>query len=94
MTIAYKLIEDKTDDQHFAVHIQEGAYTDVVYRYNHVKVTEEDDEYATLKFDWSIIDGDESLQQDGELEHIIGQILEEVLTEAIEFNLSEEEKAK
>ena len=92
--MSYELIEDKTDDSHFAVHITAGNYSDVVYRYNHIKVTESDDDYATLKFNWNIIEGDITLEDDPEFEHMIGQILEEVMIEAIDFKFADKGKSE
>ena len=90
----YELIEDKTDESHFAVHVTEGDYMGVIYRYNQIKVTESDNDYATLKFNWNIIEGDKSLETNEEFTNMIGAILEEVMTEAIDFKFASKEESE
>tara|TARA_R110000796_G_scaffold37271_11_gene94069 strand:+ start:5755 stop:6045 length:291 start_codon:yes stop_codon:yes gene_type:complete len=81
----YELVDDKNDDEHFAVRITEGMYADTVYRYNEIKVTENDDDFATLKFDYNITEGNTDLHGDKEFEQELGKILHEVLIEAIDY---------
>tara|TARA_B100000780_G_scaffold86954_1_gene59782 strand:- start:1556 stop:1846 length:291 start_codon:yes stop_codon:yes gene_type:complete len=81
----YELVDDKTDDEHFAVRITEGKYIDTIYRYNEIKVTESDDDYATLKFDYHIMEGNMDLHNDTDFEEELGHILHECLIEAIDY---------
>ncbi len=82
----FKLVVKDTDE-HFTVQLL-TKYKDVKYQYGNVKIfiNNEDmiDEHAEIKFNWRLIEGDESLRDDPEFNDYIASILQFILEDSLE----------
>lgn len=83
----YDLIEVDGEDC-WCVKIKSGEYSDVVYKYNHVRVVEpdSDDGYATLKFNYEVLYhaelSEEKFARNDVFEEMLGDILHDLILQA------------
>jgi len=90
MSVQYELLEHENSfhDNHWAVKLTEGKYTDVVFQYDTVSMREENDE-VVLEFNTITLDNPNEMDlTTDEFESTIGGIL----TDIIEKHLEEQEK--
>ena len=73
----YKFVQGKNTGE-TAVQIDEGKYTDVVYTYGKVGLTELQNE-CRLYFDYLVLDKDEIVEDHDDFKEVIGDILVDVL---------------
>jgi hypothetical protein len=71
-----------------------GPYKDVVYRYTNMSVKENDDETATLIFDYELYEmgnhTETTLRKDDRFTQHIGLVLNTLILEAIEHKVNEQ----
>jgi len=86
MPVKYELVEHDNSfhENHWAVRLEEGEYSGVVYQYDTVSVNEEEGE-VVLSFNTITLDNpeDKDLKTD-EFEGIIGDILTSIIQEQLE----------
>ena len=85
-------VPDQEDGGTARVMICEGKYESFVYRYGAIKLAEEDEDgNGILQFDYDlesapedyVVEGNEDAQK-AEFEHIVGDILVDIITKAVE----------
>lgn len=76
-----------------ALKLLTGPYKDVVYRYTNMSVKENDDETATLIFDYELYEmgnhTETTLRKDDRFTQHIGLVLNTLILEAIEHKVNE-----
>jgi hypothetical protein len=72
-----------------------GPYKDVVYRYTHMSVQENEDDTATMKFDYELYEmgnyTETSLRKDKRFAEHIGLILNALILEALDSQETKQE---
>ena len=84
----YKFVNSDLHSSHFAVKLLSGTYTNVVYVYGDVNLTEEEHDgetFGKLSFSYELDEGNdehpkEDLKSDADFQHHIGRILESIIT--------------
>jgi len=94
--VAYELVEAKAGESfhedHWGIKIKEGDYEGVVYQYDTVKISEEQDEdgNVNLSFDTITVDNPNDLDlTDEAFVSTIGDILVKIIAEQIEADTKE-----
>ena len=79
----YKFDDTDPTVQPVPVIISEGKFEGMKVQYGRISFDEKDDEMA-LKFDYSLMDNPNNLEEDQEFVDILGEVLMSVLEEEIE----------
>ena len=86
----FKFIELPNDD-FYTIHILTGEWVDTKFQFGSVQICGEEDEDGSLgiSFDWTLIEGDESLNTNVEFQNYCGEILTFVITNSLEAKIGE-----
>lgn len=80
---SFTLMQTENEDDGFAIQINKGVFTNVIYKFGKIKISENDDN-ANISFDFTPLKGNllydvNDLYGNKELEEIAGQILKYML---------------
>ena len=81
----YKLTETETDDQ-WLIQITEGKLDGLLFKFGKVQFKEDDGEFATLQFEYDVVEPIEHRLTKEEVDAIIGSILYNIIEESVEYN--------
>lgn len=76
-----KFIERPQDDL-YTLEIIKGPYKDVKFQFGAVSI-KEDDRGAMLSFNWTLIEGDKSLEDSDDFKNFLGDTLRNILEEEV-----------
>lgn len=96
---SYSFVENDFSDESWHVKINEGTYKDIVYKYGRIQIKENDNE-ATLNFQYSIVDLPDHLDQEElkcsvDFMDTLGDILSHIIEDSLEtgkFKLGNDDK--
>jgi len=80
--VKYKFVEGQNTGEN-AIQIDEGKYTDVVYKYGKVGIDERTND-CRLFFDYFVLDNAEAIEDDDDFKEVIGDILVDLMENHIE----------
>jgi hypothetical protein len=95
----YSFVENATVNDEWHIKINEGTYSGVVYKYGQIKIIENDD-HASLKFQYNIVDLPEHLDEEElkcsvDFMDMLGDVLTHIITDSFEtgkFKLGNNDK--
>jgi hypothetical protein len=81
----YEFLDTEPNAISYRVRMKTGPFTDAVWEYGKVTAqVNEDEETATLKFDYELLEGDPLLEQNKDFNDRIGAILEHIIQSAFD----------
>jgi hypothetical protein len=95
----YKFVNSDLHSSHFAVKLLSGTYSETVYVYGNVNLTEEEvdgETFGKLSFSYEIDSGNETyskedLKSDRDFQNHIGRVLESIITKN-EFKIGHDDQ--
>jgi hypothetical protein len=81
----YEFLDTDADATMYRVRMKTGPFTDAVWEYGKVTaMVNEDEETATLKFDYELLEGPEHYKENDDFQGRVGAILEHIIQSAFD----------
>lgn len=84
-------IDDKTENDSIAIKINTPEYQNVVFRFDDIKIKDEDPENALLSFEYTIIDSQQHTTENLEEDERFGACLAEIMQDILRLALKQAE---